>query len=69
MLSSLAVKRVGVALVVAGAPMLHVVVPGATWIRTSAALAGGRLVQRVGDKASDAGHGIQRGQRGEQHQK
>ena len=44
MLSSLAVKRVGVALVVAGAPMLHVVVPGATWIRTSAALAGGLML-------------------------
>ena len=44
MLSSLAGKRVGVALVVAGAPMLHVVVPGATWIRASAALAGGLML-------------------------
>ena len=38
------VKRLGVLVVVVGAPLLHLVVPGAFWGRTSAALAGGLLM-------------------------
>lgn len=43
-MSSLTVKRLGLALVVAGAPALHYAVPGASWIRTSAALAAGLML-------------------------
>ena len=38
------VKRLGVLVVAVGAPMLHFVVPGAFWGRTSAAVAGGLLM-------------------------
>ena len=37
-------KRLGVLLVIAGAPLLHYAVPGATWIRTSAAIAAGLML-------------------------
>ena len=43
-MSSLTVKRLGVALVLAGAPALHYAIPGASWIRTSAAIAGGLMM-------------------------
>jgi hypothetical protein len=44
MLSSFATKLVGAGLVVVGAPVLHYAVPGASWIRTSAALAAGLML-------------------------
>ena len=44
MLSSLVTKRLGIGLVVAGAPVLHYLVPQASWIRTSAAIAGGLMM-------------------------
>lgn len=53
MLSSLATKRVGVAVVVVGAPLLHYAVPGATWIRTSAAIAGGLMMLFFAREAID----------------
>lgn len=43
-MSSAATKRVGFLLVIAAAPLLHAVVPGASWIRTSAALAAGLML-------------------------
>ena len=43
-MSSTTTKRVGAALVIAGAPLLHYAVPGATWIRTSAAIAAGLML-------------------------
>lgn len=44
MMSSSTVKRLGVLVVVVAAPLLHFVVPGGFWDRTSAALAGGLLM-------------------------
>ena len=44
MMSSSTVKRLGVLVVVVAAPLLHFVVPGGFWGRTSAALAGGLLM-------------------------
>ncbi len=43
-MSSATVKRLGVLLVIVGAPALHLVIPGAFWLRTSAALAGGLMM-------------------------
>jgi hypothetical protein len=43
-MSSTMTKRLGLLLVVAGAPLLHYAVPGATWIRTSAAIAAGLML-------------------------
>ena len=43
-MSSVMSKRVGVLLVGVVAPVLHFVVPGAFWIRTSSAVAGGLLL-------------------------
>lgn len=43
-MTSSTTKRVGVFLVVVLAPVLHFVVPGAFWLRTSAALAGGLML-------------------------
>jgi hypothetical protein len=43
-MTSATVKRLGVLTTVLGAPLLHFVVPGAFWIRTSAALAGGLMM-------------------------
>ena len=43
-MTSAAVKRLGALLVVVGAPALHYVVPGASWIRTSAAIAAGLMM-------------------------
>jgi putative transcriptional regulator len=37
-------RRVGLALVLAGAPLLQFIVPGASWIRTSAAVAAGLML-------------------------
>jgi hypothetical protein len=37
-------RRVGLALVFAGAPILHLFVPGSSWIRTSAAIAAGLML-------------------------
>jgi uncharacterized membrane protein len=53
MLSSRATRRVGVALVVVGAPVLHYAVPGATWIRTSAAIAAGLMLVFFAREAID----------------
>jgi hypothetical protein len=53
MLSSPVTKRLGAALVVAGAPLLHVVVPGASWIRTSAAIAAGLMMLFFSREAID----------------
>jgi hypothetical protein len=38
------VKLLGVLLVLVGAPLLHVAIPGAFWLRTSAAIAGGLMM-------------------------
>jgi hypothetical protein len=43
-MSSATVKRLGGLLVLVGAPALHYVVPGAFWMRTSAALAAGLML-------------------------
>jgi hypothetical protein len=43
-MSSATTKRLGLLLVVAGAPLLHYVVPGAMWMRTSAAVAAGLML-------------------------
>jgi hypothetical protein len=52
-MSSLTVKRLGLALVLAAAPLLHYVVPGASWIRTSAAIAGGLMMLFFAREAID----------------
>jgi hypothetical protein len=44
MLSSQTTKRLGAVLVAVGAPLLHYAIPGASWIRTSAAIAGGLMM-------------------------
>jgi hypothetical protein len=43
-MKSSTVKRLGALLVVVGAPLLHYVIPGAFWIRTSAAMAAGLMM-------------------------
>ena len=43
-MSSATTKRLGAALVLGLAPLLHVAIPGSTWIRTSAAVAGGLMM-------------------------
>lgn len=43
-MSSSTTKRLGVLIVVAGAPLLHFAVPGAFWLRTSAAIAAGLML-------------------------
>lgn len=43
-MTSATTKRLGVAMVLIGAPLLHFAVPGAFWDRTSAALAGGLMM-------------------------
>ena len=43
-MSSATAKRLGLLLVLVGAPALHYAVPGASWIRTSAALAAGGML-------------------------
>jgi hypothetical protein len=54
-MSSSTTKRLGLLLVVAGAPLLHYLVPGASWMRTSAAVAAGLMLaffskERVDDE-------------------
>ena len=54
-MSSSTTKRLGLLLVVAGAPLLHYLVPGASWLRTSAAVAAGLMLvffskERVDDE-------------------
>jgi hypothetical protein len=54
-MSSATTKHLGLLLVVAGAPLLHYVVPGASWMRTSAAVAAGLMLvffskERVDDE-------------------
>lgn len=43
-MSSPTIKRLGALLIVVGAPLLHYVVPGAFWLRTSAAIAAGLMM-------------------------
>jgi apolipoprotein N-acyltransferase len=43
-MSSATTKRLGAAIVLVLAPLLHVAIPGPTWIRTSAAVAGGLMM-------------------------
>jgi len=43
-MKSSTIKRLGVLLIVAVAPALHFVVPGAFWLRTSAAIAAGLMM-------------------------
>ena len=43
-MSSATTKRLGAAIVLVLAPLLHVAIPGSTWIRTSAAVAGGLMM-------------------------
>jgi hypothetical protein len=43
-MSSSTTRHLGLGLVVVGAPLLHFVVPGALWIRTSAAIAAGLMM-------------------------
>jgi hypothetical protein len=43
-MQSATVKRLGALLVLAGAPALHYAIPGASWMRTSAAIAGGLMM-------------------------
>jgi len=43
-MSSATTKRLGAAIVLVLAPLLQVAIPGATWIRTSAAIAGGLMM-------------------------
>jgi hypothetical protein len=52
MLSSLTTKRLGAALVLF-APILHYAIPGASWIRTSAAVAAGLLMIFFAKEAAD----------------
>ena len=52
-MSSLMTKRVGLALVLLAAPLLHYAVPGASWIRTSAAIAGGLMLVFFSKEAID----------------
>ena len=44
MLTSSAIKRLGILLIVAGGPVVHDVVPGGFWLRTSAAIAAGLMM-------------------------
>ena len=44
MLTSSAIKRLGILLIVVGAPLTHYVVPGGFWLRTSAAIAAGFMM-------------------------
>ena len=44
MLTSSAIKRLGILLIVAGGPVVHYVVPGGFWLRTSAAIAAGLMM-------------------------
>jgi uncharacterized membrane protein len=44
MLTSSAIKRLGILLIVVGAPVVHYVVPGGFWLRTSAAMAAGLMM-------------------------
>lgn len=44
MLTSSAIKRLGMLLIVAGAPLVHYAVPGGFWLRTSAAIAAGLMM-------------------------
>ena len=43
-MSSATTKRLGLVLAIVVAPLLHFVVPGASWIRTSAAIAAGAML-------------------------
>jgi uncharacterized membrane protein len=43
-MSSATAKRLGILLVMGVAPLLHYAVPGASWIRTSAAIAAGAML-------------------------
>lgn len=43
-MKSATVKRLGVLIAVLGAPLLHFAVPGAFWIRTSAAISAGLMM-------------------------
>lgn len=43
-MESATVKRLGALLVIVGAPALHYVIPGSSWLRTSAALAAGLMM-------------------------
>ena len=43
-MKSSTVKRLGVLIVVVGAPVVHYALPGAFWIRTSAAIAAGLMM-------------------------
>lgn len=43
-MSSSTTKRLGLVLALAGAPLLHYFVPGASWLRTSAAIAAGLML-------------------------
>ena len=43
-MTSATTKRLGVAVVLIAAPLLHFVIPGAFWHRTSAAVAGGLMM-------------------------
>ena len=43
-MKSSTVKRLGVLIVLAGAPLLHAIVPGAFWHRTAAAIAAGLMM-------------------------
>ena len=52
-MSSRMTKRVGLALVLVAAPLLHVAVPNASWIRTSAAIAGGLMLIFFAKEAID----------------
>ena len=44
MLTSSTIKRLGILLIVVGAPLAHYVIPGAFWLRTSAAIAAGLMM-------------------------
>lgn len=50
-MTSATTKRLGVAMVLIGAPLLHFAVPGAFWGRTSAALAGGLMMMFLSREA------------------
>lgn len=54
-MTSATTKRLGALLVLAGAPALHLAIPGASWIRTSAAVAAGLMLiffsqERINDE-------------------